>query len=238
MKKVFVLLGFALLLTQFTANASVEDVQSYLEQYCDENDVLDIQEYSSETYATLFIKYDYIRGNNPVLSNDSESRIIFKDLISQEWFDYQRIQFLPCPADTAFGVRDFVEFVVQFGTATYYKRNLSYPVIIKSKDDLDESTVNFLHRVVSELLKYNDIWGSIGSTGVSDNLEYQVCYNLAIVTGTCENDGKTYNFLMEFTFQNTSEWVGTYDTICVILNDVTTYGEYIPIEDYQWKIFE
>lgn len=240
MSRKHLLVALAVLLCPLSVSATVEEVQQYLAPYCSESDNLQVQAYPNDDqgfYKTLFIKIDYSTDAETVLRhNDLE---IIRDMVLQEWFDYDVVQLLLCPWNMYVGAVDFREYETDRGIARYYKSNTIRPLLVRQKEELDKDTKKFIGRVAQELLNYNNISASLNITGGGeDNLEYQVCYNLAIVTGTCENDGKTYNFLMEFTFQNTSEWVGTYDTICVILNDVTTYGEYIPIEDYQWKIFE
>ena len=243
MKKLLMIALASLTLT-IPVKADLNDVEEFLKPYCNENDALEVKEFydvdkPDVSRKALLVEYTYsadAKEENIGLYNRHERDDIFLDMTKQDWFDYTSIQFLKLTNEYGIGIYEHIFYFLDSGTYLDYDTDRAYTWIIKTGDEIDGDLKTFLGLVADELLKANGIWGNLEiGMGGENSLNFHVCDKLAAVSGTCEVDGKTYNFVTEFTYKYKSKYDGEYDTIYVGVNDVPLYGEYTEIEKYSWN---
>ena len=243
MKKLLMVVLASLALT-VPARADVGDVEKFLKPYCNENDSVELKEFFDEnrpdvSYKSLLIEYTFspeAKDEKADLYDRRKRDSALLEMTRQEWFDYTNIQFLKMTNEFGVGIEEHMIYYPNRGTYLNFDFCRVYTWIIKTGDEIDGDLKTFLGLVADELLKANGIWGNLEiGMGGENSLNFQVCDKLAVVSGTCEVDGKTYNFVTEFTYKYKSKYDGEYDTIYVGVNDVPLYGEYTEIEKYSWN---
>lgn len=242
MKKLL-MIALASLIVTGPVKANVNDALEFLEPHCNENDSIEGKEFIDETrpgsFRSLLIEYTYspeAKEEHADLYDRRKRDNTLLEMTKQDWFDYTNIQFLRMTNQHGTGIDEHIIYMVDSGTYINYTLNHIRPWIIKTGSEIDIELKRFLGRVANELLKANGIYGNLEiGMGGEDSLDIRTCSKLATVSGTCEMDGKTYNFVTEFTFDFRSEWDGEYEAIYVGVNDVPLQGEFKDIESYFWS---
>ncbi len=239
MKK-FLAVALASLALAIPVSASVEDVKKYLEPHVEETGKLEVMEYcdpEDETEKSVLIMYtfkDYNSNIGSEMDNIYKRNPLLLEMINQEWFDYQSIQFLKGTDNNGYGILEYDRYNIGDGAYANYTVNEIHPWFIRDETEIEDDKREFLCTVANENLTAHGIFsGSLNNK----NMKIQLCYNLAIVSGTIESEGKTYDFTTEFKFRFRGRYDGTYETLYLNVNDVTLVGELEPIEDYVWKIY-
>lgn len=240
-KKICVIVAIATLgLTTINIQASVDDVNSFLQEYQIEDDTFFIEEYCNEETGakSLFIRTKLIFNDNgladkSVALHDNESLMI-EEMSKQEWFDYNKVFIFEMGSDTNVwsGLR---EYNILDGTCCSYLAGSATktPWLINEKNDLDAKTINFLGNVAEELL-YNNLDDYIESNpgGVDDSkIDIKESNGIAEISGNVKSSGKDYKFVVQFTYEIDENMNGTYNALYVGLNDVPVYGEYKEISN-------
>ena len=240
MKKLLMIVLASLALT-IPAKADLSDVEEFLKPHCTESDSFELKEFYDTdrpdvSLKALLIEYMFSTGSKEEKTDlyDRHKRDkLLADMTKQDWFDYTSIQFLKMTNEYGHGIIERLSYYVDTGTYLNDDFNRIYTWIIKTGDEIDSDLKTFLGLVADELLEANGIHGDLKiAMGGEDALDYQVCQKIAVVSGSCEMDGKTYNFVTEFTFKFKSKYDGEYDTIYVGVNDVPLYGKYADIDSY------
>lgn len=223
--------------------ASLDEVNNFLAEYSSDSVSFYTEEFSNENYnytkefdnskrKTLFVRVAISDSAYDLVEQEDE---IFAELAKQDWFDYASISCITFASDPGIFV-NLHNYYIENGTVSSYGTggyiDAGKPWLIKTENELNSDTKKFLGRVAQELLQYNiDSVINLGiGTGGEDSLKISECGGVAEVSGTCEHDGKTYDFTTEFTYKSQSEWDGTYETIYVGANGIDLYGEYKEIK--------
>ena len=240
MKRVLTVLLMSITLIGITAKAEeteIDKVREFLLNCSSDADTFYVEEYPSHIGdKELFIRIAAVPED--IITNSEYDLVtkrdnFFAEMAKQDWFDYGRISCLMFSRKS--GLMSFNEYYVERGVYSLQDGTLR-PWIIKTESDLPQENKLFLGRVAQELL-LNNISGAVLETekGWEEKLSIEECDGIAIVRGQFENDGKTYNYVTEFTYEMESEYDGTYDTIYIGVNDVDLYGEYTPMEGMEIK---
>lgn len=238
-KKIALVIGVILLFSMnCIAYASVDDVNSFLSDYQTENNTFLIEEHCSadNNTKTLFIQANlsYDTKDDKYMNFVNNERDIFKEMSTKEWFDYEVIYLLNFSGNSG-RVYDFKEYNLSEGTliAYGYENVIKLPWIIKTKEELDDSTINFLGNVTEELLFYHvDDYIGENPGGIDfDDIEIKESNGIAEVSGNVKSGGKDYKFVTQFTYEIDEGMNGTYNALYVGLNDVPVYGEYEDISN-------
>lgn len=240
MKKIFSII--LLLMVAFptcTAKASTEQVRDYLRNYGADDDTFYVEEYENnvlgqkDLFIRIFEKQEDIQKNEENTIYSEQNKIL-AEMAKTDWFDDGTIYCIVF-CDTM-GMMRYNQYYVDRGVSSWSDGTL-HPWIINTENDLPQEKILFLGRVAQELLQYNIGGGvnlAIGSGG-ENNLSIEECSGIAIVRGSCEYLGNSYDFVTEFTYESESEWNGTYDTVYVGANNIDLYGEYTPMEGMEVK---
>lgn len=229
-------------LTTINAQASVDDVNSFLDDYQTENNVFIIEEHCSEedSSKTLYIQANlsYDMEDDKYMDFINNETEIFREMSNQDWFDYESV-YLMTFSKTHGKFSDLKEYNSSEGTLTTYgyENVIKLPWIIKTKEELDDSLVIFLGNVTKEIL-HNNISDYLEENpgGIdSSKIEIKESNGIAEVNGNVKSDGKEYEFSVQFTYEVDESMNGTYNTLYVGLNDVPIYGEYNDISSIKLK---
>lgn len=241
MKKVLTVVLMSITLIGMTAKAEeteIDKVREFLLNCSSDADTFYVEEYPNlSDRKDLFVRISAVPEDIII---DSKYDIVSKEddflaeMAKQEWFDYDVIYCIFFSENSGF--MNFNKYFVNRGIKSWWDGTF-HPWIINTENDLPEDTKLFLGRVAQELLQYNIDTGvnlNIGMGGEED-LSIEECAGNAIVRGECEYNGKTYNYVTEFTYDSKDEWNGTYDTIYIGVNDLDLYGKYTPMEGLEVK---
>lgn len=237
MKKLII---FAIALMMFACvpvsaeDSELDKAREFLSDKSSDPDTFLVEEYPVRGGGKqLFVRIaavpeDTVEGSEHDLLYGADD--MFAEMANQEWFDYISIMCISFSRTT--GYMNYVSYYAVNGTKVKpYGVRTAW--LINTEDDIEEEKLRFLGRVAQELVDYNingSIYLDIGNGG-EDNLTVEECNGYATVRGECEHDGRTYDFITEFSYTMESETTGKYDTIYVGANGLDLYGEYEPLEE-------
>ncbi len=235
MKKILIAILIVVVLINMPVRAEeteIDKVREFLLNYSSNIDTFYVEEYPSIFDGKdLFVRISAVPED--ILSNSKYDLVtkrddFFEEMTKQNWFDYKTIYCIMFSENTGFMA--YNKYSVERGIYSL-QDGTSWPWIIKTEGDMPQENKLFLGRVAQELL-FNNISGVVLETekGWEEKLSIEECAGIAVVRGQFEKDGKTYNYVTEFTYEMESEYDGTYDTIYIGVNDIDLYGEYSPIE--------
>ena len=215
----------ASLVTVTPVMASIDQVNEYLADYSSDTISFYAEEYCGENVSCLFVRVSLPREES--LDYVKQSHEMLRNMAYQDWFDYNDIYSLVFASDSGRLLLD-VTYDVDNGTETSNMGTNLFPWLIKNGDDLDSDTKKFIGRTAEELMQYNiNPMVNLGiGTGGENSLEIKECDGLAEVRGDFSYDGKDYSFITQFTYSNTDEYTGTYETRYVSVNNIDMVGEY------------
>ena len=237
-KTVWILLTAAsIMLFPVYANASIEDVEAYFSDAGDNGHVLTFTEHKGMYTNQLFV-VDY--HNISETSRDDDFSWLFNQLSNasnEGWFDYDSVQV------AMFNVYEekpsfwsFYNIVVNTGGYNYTDGLKTKCGIIKTKENLDNDTLAYIQNTAMEVFRNRLPDQYI--VPQTDNIQIEWFGNahakmFVNLSGFYDSDdGKHYDFVLEFTISDLNDGKWNYEEIYTEINGLTLFGEYFNTRDY------
>lgn len=224
-----------------TAYANIDDVNSFLNQYAQEDNAFYTEEYIGKDsegtdYKTLIVRIDLSKLN--IEPSDREN--IFTEMVTQEWFDYTTI--CNINVSSSIGALSPTYFYdIKSGTkidcTNEHPSSMRFPWIIKTENDISDNERRFILRIAQEILQGRldtSVSLHIGADNESD-CTFKICNGLAEVNGMYELNGNNYKFSTQFTYITEDYQNGSYEELYLGANDIDIYGTNIKFE---YRTFE
>nr|DAH42096.1 MAG TPA: hypothetical protein [Caudoviricetes sp.] len=224
-----------------TAYANIDDVNSFLSQYAQEDNAFYTEEYIGKDsegtdYKTLIVRIDLSKLN--IEPSDSEN--IFAEMVTQEWFDYTTI----CNINVSSSIGALAPtyfYDIKSGTkidcTNEHPSSMRFPWIIKTENDISDNERRFILRIAQEILQGRldtSVSLHIGADNESD-CTFKICNGLAEVNGMYELNGNNYKFSTQFTYVTEDYQNGSYEELYLGANNTDIYGTNIKFE---YRTFE
>lgn len=224
-----------------TAYANIDDVNSFLSQYAQEDNAFYTEEYIGKDsegtdYKTLIVRIDLSKLN--IEPSDSEN--IFAEMVAQEWFDYTTI----CNINVSSSIGALAPtyfYDIKSGTkidcTNEHPSSMRFPWIIKTENDISDNERRFILRIAQEILQGRldtSVSLHIGADNESD-CTFKICNGLAEVNGMYELNGNNYKFSTQFTYVTEDYQNGSYEELYLGANNIDIYGTNIKFE---YRTFE
>lgn len=224
-----------------TAYANIDDVNSFLNQYAQEDNAFYTEEYIGKDsegtdYKTLIVRIDLSKLN--IEPSDREN--IFAEMVTQEWFDYTTI----CNINVSSSIGSLAPtyfYDIKSGTkidcTNEHPSSMRFPWIIKTENDISDNERRFILRIAQEILQGRldtSVSLHIGADNESD-CTFKICNGLAEVNGMYELNGNNYKFSTQFTYVTEDYQNGSYEELYLSANDIDIYGTNIKFE---YRTFE
>lgn len=224
-----------------TAYANIDDVNSFLNQYAQEDNAFYTEEYIGKDsegtdYKTLIVRIDLSKLN--IEPSDREN--IFAEMVTQEWFDYTTI----CNINVSSSIGALAPtyfYDIKSGTkidcTNEHPSSMRFPWIIKTENDISDNERRFILRIAQEILQGRldtSVSLHIGADNESD-CTFKICNGLAEVNGMYELNGNNYKFSTQFTYVTEDYQNGSYEELYLGANNIDIYGTNIKFE---YRTFE
>lgn len=216
--------------------ASIDDVNTFLQQYENDDNAFYTEEYSGKDsegteYKTLIIRIDLDKLN----IEPTKTEEIFTDMYSQDWCDYKTI----CNINISSSVGDLATtYFYDLKTGTKidcmdeHPLSMRFPWIIKTENELTNEERTFLMRITQEILQSEldkSISLNIGTENES-KCTFKACNGLAEVSGEYELNNVSYKFITQFTYETEDNQDGTYEELYTGANDIDIFGTKVMFE--------
>ena len=226
--------------------ADINDVEGYFSESKDYGHFLTFAEHKGYYHDQLFI-VDYFDLVDKTEHPESQSDIMWiynrlSDASHEDWFNYSKVQLavfnIHEKAGTSFSFFNNID--VESGEYEKFNYNMLGCGIAKNKSDLDNDTLAFTENTAMEILR-NRAPGQYIATK-TDDIEIEWFGDMyskmfANMVGHYDSDdGKRYDFTLEFTMSDLKDGKWNYDELYTEINGVTLFGEYVNTLDYVIKM--
>lgn len=216
--------------------ASIDDVNTFLQQYENDDNAFYTEEYSGKDsegteYKTLIVRTDLFKVNVSFMDMDE----IFANMSSQEWFDYTTICSIGISSNVGFLLSTNVydtKSGTKINSLSDHPLSMRFPWIIKTENDLSDEERTFLMRITQEILQSEldkSISLNIGTENES-KCTFKACNGLAEVSGEYELNNVSYKFITQFTYETEDNQNGTYEELYTGANDIDIFGTKVMFE--------
>lgn len=216
--------------------ASIDDVNTFLQQYENDDNAFYTEEYSGKDsegteYKTLIVRTDLFKVNVSFMEMDE----IFANMSSQEWFDYTTICSIGISSNVGFLLSTNVydtKSGTKINSSSDHPLSMRFPWIIKTENELTDEERTFLMRITQEILQSEldkSISLNIGTENES-KCTFKVCNGLVEVSGEYELNNVSYKFITQFTYETEDNQNGTYEELYTGANDIDIFGTKVMFE--------